>query len=68
MSRETYEQNMTFMQEALKRINDNQVGMDELEQLAKEFAQARAFCRDRLAKIEAGLQDVLKEDVAEQGS
>jgi len=60
MQRTTYEENMRFMEETLKRIEGNQVGMDELEELSSEFAKARLFCSERLTRIEAALQDSLQ--------
>lgn len=66
MSRETYDENMRFMEETLGRIERNEVSMDELEPLAKEFAKARAFCTERLDRIEAGLMEALKTDDAEK--
>jgi exodeoxyribonuclease VII small subunit len=66
VSRETYDENMRFMEETLGRIERNEVSMDELEPLAKEFAKARAFCTERLDRIEAGLMDALKPEENEQ--
>lgn len=66
MKRETYEENMQFMEDTLKRIEQNSVSIDELETLASEFAQARQFCAERLTRIETALQDALQ--VGEQAA
>ena len=42
--RATYEENMAFIEDTVKRLEQNQVGIDELESLAREFAGARQFC------------------------
>lgn len=60
MLRQTYEQNMQFMEDTLRRIEANSVSIDELETLAGEFAKAREFCASRLTRIETVLQDTLK--------
>lgn len=66
MARTTIEENMAFMQTTLQRIERNEVSIDELEPLAAEFAEARNFCNERLAKIEAGLQETLHADAPAQ--
>lgn len=65
MSRDTYDANMQFMEQTLRRIEQNDVSIDELETLAVEFAKARDFCQQRLTRIEAGLQNALRTDVAQ---
>jgi len=60
MTRDTYEANMQFMEDTLKRIEQNNLSIDELETVAVEFAQARKFCAERLTRIEASLQETLK--------
>lgn len=60
MKRDTYEEHMHFMEETLKRIDNNEVGMDELETLATQFAESRRFCAERLTRIETALQDTLQ--------
>lgn len=60
MTRDTYEANMQFMEEILKRIEQNTLGIDELESVSAEFASARQFCAERLSRIEAGLAETLK--------
>lgn len=62
--RTTYEQNMDFLDRTVKRLEDNQVGIDELETLAPEFAKARKACMDRISRIEAVLQQTLQPDQA----
>ena len=60
MQRTTYEEHMHFMENTLKRIDNNEVGMDELETLATEFAKSRQFCAERLTRIETALQVTLQ--------
>jgi len=60
MQRTTYEEHMRFMEDTLKRIDNNEVGMDELETLATQFAESRQFCAERLTRIETALQDTLQ--------
>ncbi len=60
MQRTTYEEHMRFMEDTLKRIDNNEVGMDELETLATEFAKSRQFCAERLTRIETALQNALQ--------
>ncbi len=67
MSRETYDENMQFLESTLGRIERNEVSMDELEPLAKQFTEARKFCAERLDRIEAGLMETLKPEEAPQG-
>lgn len=62
--RTTYEQNMDFLDRTVKRLEENQVGIDELETLAPEFAKARKVCMDRIARIEAVLQQTLQPEQA----
>lgn len=66
MARTTIEENMAFMQTTLQRIERNEVSIDELEPLAAEFAEARKFCNERLAKIETGLQETLNNEAPAQ--
>lgn len=66
MSFETYDASMTFMQQTLERLERNEVSMDELEPLAKEFAEARKFCAERLDRIEKGLTEALSSDETQQ--
>lgn len=60
MQRTTYEDHMRFMEDTLKRIDNNEVGMDELETLATQFAESRRFCAERLTRIETALQEALQ--------
>lgn len=62
--RTTYEQNMAFIDSTLKRLERNEVGIDELETLAHEFSAARKFCQERIARIESVLQQTLQSDQA----
>ncbi|WP_455233594.1 exodeoxyribonuclease VII small subunit [Geopseudomonas aromaticivorans] len=62
MSRDTYEANMQFIEQTLKRLERNEVSIDELETLSREFAAARQFCLDRLARIESVVQATLGTD------
>jgi exonuclease VII small subunit len=66
VSRATYDQNMQFMETVLNKIERNEISMDELEPLAKEFTEARKFCSERLDRIEAGLMEALKTEDASQ--
>jgi exonuclease VII small subunit len=59
MSRDTYEANIAFIEQTVKRPERNEVSIDELESLAQEFAKARAFCADRLSRIEQVVQATL---------
>jgi exonuclease VII small subunit len=60
MSRDTYEANIAFIEQTVKRLERNEVSIDELESLAQEFAKAsRAFCADRLSRIEQVVQATL---------
>lgn len=59
MSRDTYEANITFIEETLSRLERNEVSIDELENLATEFAEARSFCTNRLNRIEGVVQATL---------
>lgn len=59
MSRDTYEANITFIEETLSRLERNEVSIDELENLASDFADARKFCADRLERIEGIVQKTL---------
>lgn len=60
--RTTYEENMAFIDQTVKRLEQNQVGIDELETLAREFASARQFCLERITRIESVLQQTLQGD------
>lgn len=62
--RSSFEQNIDFLDRTVKRLEDNQVGIDELETLAPEFAKARRACLDRLTRIEAVLQETLQPEQA----
>lgn len=42
MSRDTYEANIAFIDQTVKRLERNEVSIDELETLAREFADARS--------------------------
>ena len=66
MSRDTYEANIAFIEQTVKRLERNEVSIDELETLAREFAQARAFCAERLSRIESVVQATLGTE-GEQG-
>lgn len=59
MARDTYEANIQFIEQTVMRLERNEVSIDELETLAREFADARAFCAKRLSQIEAVVQATL---------
>ena len=59
MQRETYEQHMAFINETVARLESNQVGIDELEELARKFAESREYCLQRLSNIERVLTETL---------
>jgi exodeoxyribonuclease VII small subunit len=59
MQRETYEQHMAFINDTVKRLEANQVGIDELEDLARKFAESREYCLQRLSSIEGVLSATL---------
>lgn len=67
MSRDTYEANIKFIDETVKRLESNQVGIDELETLARDFAAARKFCSERLSRIESAVQATLGSDEGNSG-
>ena len=60
--RATYEENMAFIDDTVKRLEQNQGGIDELESLAREFASARQFCLERITRIESVLAQTLQGD------
>jgi len=62
MARDTYEANIAFIEQTVKRLERNEVSIDELETLAREFAEARTFCADRLSRIETVVQATLGTD------
>ncbi|EMN3633080.1 exodeoxyribonuclease VII small subunit [Pseudomonas aeruginosa] len=66
MQRETYEQHMAFINDTVKRLEANQVGIDELEDLARKFAESREYCLQRLSSIEGVLSATLGGGQAEQ--
>lgn len=57
--RTTYEQHMAFIESTVQRLECNQVGIDELEDLARKFAESRQFCLSRLTSIENVLNTTL---------
>jgi len=59
MSRETFEANMAFIDQTVRRLERNEVSIDELETLSRQFAEARQFCMDRLTRIESVVQATL---------
>lgn len=59
MVRETYEQHMAFINSTVERLESNQVGIDELEELARKFAESREYCLSRLSAIEGVLSATL---------
>lgn len=59
MSRETFEANMAFIDQTVRRLERNEVSIDELETLSRQFAEARQFCLDRLTRIESVVQATL---------
>jgi exonuclease VII small subunit len=59
LQRETYEQHMSFINETVARLEANQVGIDELEGLARQFAESRQYCLERLSSIEGVLSATL---------
>ncbi|MBM1197655.1 exodeoxyribonuclease VII small subunit [Pseudomonas weihenstephanensis] len=67
MSRETYEANIAFIDQTVKRLERNEVSIDELETLAREFADARKFCTDRLTRIESVVQATLGAEEGQSG-
>ncbi len=60
--RTTYEENMAFINTTVQRLERNEVGIDELETLARDFASARKFCLERITRIEAVLQQTLHDE------
>lgn len=67
MSRDTYEANIAFIDQTVKRLERNEVSIDELETLAREFADARKFCTDRLTRIESVVQATLGAEEGQSG-
>jgi len=59
MSRTTYEANMAFIEQTVQRLERGEVSIDELESLSHEFAQAKQFCQERLARIESVVKAAL---------
>lgn len=62
MERQTYEQHMAFINDTVSRLEANQVGIDELEDLARKFAESREYCLARLSSIESVLSATLGGD------
>lgn len=67
MTRDTYEANRAFIELTVKRLERNEVSIDELETLAREFADARKICLDRLARIESEVQATLSTEQGQAG-
>lgn len=59
MQRENYEQHMAFINDTVARLEANKVGIDELEDLARKFAESREYCLARLSAIEGVLSATL---------
>lgn len=53
--------------QTVKRLERNEVSIDELETLAREFADARKFCADRLTRIEGVVQATLGAEEGQAG-
>ena len=66
-SRETYEANIKFIEETVRRLERNEVSIDELESLSKEFKAAQQFCNDRLTRIESVVKATLATDERQAG-
>lgn len=62
--RTTYKQHMEFIEQTVKRLEQNEVGIDELETLATEFSQSVKYCGERITRIEGVLQQTLQGDRA----
>lgn len=67
MSRETYEANIKFIEETVRRLERNEVSIDELESLSQEFKAAQQFCNDRLTRIESVVKATLATDEGQAG-
>lgn len=59
MQRDTYEQHMAFINQTVGRLERNEVGIDELEELSRKFAESREYCLSRLNAIEGVLAATL---------
>ncbi len=59
MQRETYEQHMAYITDTVARLEANAVGIDELEDVARKFAESRDYCLKRLSGIESVLSATL---------
>ncbi len=59
MQRENYEQHMAFINDTVARLEANKVGIDELEDVARKFAESRDYCLARLSAIEGVLSATL---------
>ena len=59
--KETYSQAVARLEEIVRRIDSNELEIDELAEKIKEANEIIAFCSDKLTKADAEIEKLLSE-------
>lgn len=58
--RTTYEANAAFIRDTVRKLENGEVTIDELEDLTKDMAVAMKFCQERLARTRQSVAETMK--------
>ncbi|NLA05477.1 MAG: exodeoxyribonuclease VII small subunit [Firmicutes bacterium] len=67
MSELTYEQAIQKLEEVVRRLENEEVPLEEALESFKEGVRLSRYCREKLAEIEFQVEYLLKEEAAEDG-
>lgn len=67
MSELTYEQAIRKLEEVVRRLENEEVPLEEALASFKEGVRLSRYCREKLAEIEFQVEYLLKEEAAEDG-
>lgn len=59
--RTTYEANAQFIRDTVRRLEEGEVTIDELETLTADMAVAMKFCQERLARTRQSVAETMKQ-------
>ncbi len=66
--RKTYEANAEFIRETVRRLEDGEVTIDELEELTAAMAVAMKFCQERLTRTRQSVAETMKQQSSQAES
>ena len=57
----TYKESITELEKILKELENNELGIDDLENKVKQAAELIELCKEKLFKTDAEIEKILQE-------